>query len=152
LSGADEIRAQALEVAAGWSPPDAPEYWQLTASVFRVIAEHEDLPERLADLPPDRLRWTRPVTWLSLDPLVPLGPSGSASMQGLPLPDALVRYYQQGGVFAVLGARTFNGRCDGGRLLARAHPSGHWIEWIDSPASQSVPFAPDRHLVDMIWT
>ncbi len=28
----------------------------------------------------------RPVTWLSLDPLVPLGPSGRDSVQGLPFP------------------------------------------------------------------
>ena len=34
------------------------------------------------------------------------------------------------GVFAVLGARTFDGSADTGRLLARAHPSGQWIEWL----------------------
>ncbi|MBV9092524.1 MAG: DUF2332 domain-containing protein [Streptosporangiaceae bacterium] len=73
---------------------------------------------------------TRPVTWLSLDPLVPLGPSGRDSVQGLPVPPALVRDYQDGGVFAVLGARTFAGADDRGRLLARAHPSGGWVEWL----------------------
>jgi hypothetical protein len=55
MTGVDEIRAQALEVAAGWSPPGAPASWQLTASVFRVIAGHDELLERLAGLPPDRL-------------------------------------------------------------------------------------------------
>jgi hypothetical protein len=72
----------------------------------------------------------RPVTWLSLDPLVPLGPAGRDSVQGLPLPPALIRDYQHGGVFAVLGARTFDRDSDHGRLLARAHPSGQWIEWL----------------------
>ena len=72
----------------------------------------------------------RPVTWLSLDPLVPLGPAGRDSVQGLPLPPALIGDYQHGGVFAVLGARTFDGASDRGRLLARAHPSGQWIEWL----------------------
>jgi hypothetical protein len=72
----------------------------------------------------------RPVTWLSLDPLVPLGPAGSDSVQGLPLPPALVSDYQHRGVFAVLGARTFDENGDRGRLLARAHPSGQWIEWL----------------------
>jgi hypothetical protein len=72
----------------------------------------------------------RPVTWLSLDPLVPLGPAGRDSVQGLPLPPALVSDYQRGGVFAVLGARTFDDAGDRGRLLARAHPSGQWIEWL----------------------
>jgi hypothetical protein len=72
----------------------------------------------------------RPVTWLSLDPLVPLGPSGRDSVQGLPLAPALIRDYQDGGVFAVLGARIFDGADDRGRLLARAHPSGRWIQWL----------------------
>ncbi len=34
------------------------------------------------------------------------------------------------GVFAVLGARTFHGGTDQGRVLARAHPSGQWVEWL----------------------
>lgn len=72
----------------------------------------------------------RPVTWLSLDPLVPLGPSGRDSVQGLPLPPGLIRDYQHGGVFAVLGARIFDGADDCGYLLARAHPSGGWIQWL----------------------
>jgi hypothetical protein len=74
---------------------------------------------------------TRPVTWLSLDPLVPLGPSGQDSVQGLPLPAALVSDYQRHGVFAVLGACTFHDGAEDRRLLARAHPSGQWIEWLD---------------------
>lgn len=73
---------------------------------------------------------SRPVTWLSLDPLVPLGPGGRDSVQDLPLSSALIRDYQHGGVFAVLGTRTFDGAADSGRLLARAHPSGQWIEWL----------------------
>jgi len=73
----------------------------------------------------------RPVTWLSLDPLVPLGPSGRDSVQGLELPAQLVTDYQQHGVFAVLGVRTFHRGTDSGRLLARAHPSGQWIEWLE---------------------
>ena len=72
----------------------------------------------------------RPVTWVSLDPLVPLGPAGRDSVQGLAVPPALIRDYQRGGVFAVLGARTFDGDSDDGRLLGRAHPSGEWIEWL----------------------
>jgi len=84
----------------------------------------------------------RPVTWLSLDPLVPLGPSGRDSVQGLPVPPELIRDYQHGGVFAVLGARTFDGAGDRGRLLARAHPSGGWIQWLSgepAPGSQCDP-------------
>jgi hypothetical protein len=73
---------------------------------------------------------SRRVTWLSLDPLVPLGPSGRDSVQGLALPDSLVSDYQQEGVFAVLGARTFDRAAEGGRLLGRSHPSGQWMEWL----------------------
>jgi hypothetical protein len=92
-------------------------------------------------LPPDRLAGliavladtgrVRPVTWLSLDPLVPLGPEGRESVQGLELPASLARDYQQHGVFAVLGAVTFGPGWRRERLLARAHPSGQWIEWLD---------------------
>ena len=72
----------------------------------------------------------RPVTWLSLNPLVPLGPSGRDSVQGLAVPASLVADYQTDGVFAVLGARTFDRATEGGTLLARAHPSGLWVEWL----------------------
>ena len=75
---------------------------------------------------------TRPVTWLSLDPLVPLGRSGRDSVQDLRLPGWLIDDYQQRGVFAVLGARSFGGADDDGLLLARSHPSGQWVEWLDA--------------------
>ena len=42
-------------MAAGWSPPDAPESWRLTAALFEAIAAHDGLLSRLAGLPPDRL-------------------------------------------------------------------------------------------------
>jgi hypothetical protein len=51
---AEEIRAQALEVAAGWSPDGAPESWRLTAGLFGAIAAHEELLGRLASLPAGR--------------------------------------------------------------------------------------------------
>jgi hypothetical protein len=105
-----------------------------------------DLPVLVVDaylavfLPAGRLRGlttilagagrTRPVIWLSLDPLVPLGPAGRDSVQGLDLPAWLVADYQQRGVFAVLGARTFGPAEDERRLLGRAHPSGQWMEWL----------------------
>jgi hypothetical protein len=90
---------------------------------------------------------SRPVTWLSLDPLVPLGPSGRDSVQGLPLPRWLVHDYATHGVFAVLGALTFDGGASRGRLLARAHPSGQWVEWLDPASAGASPAAehPGRH-------
>jgi hypothetical protein len=82
---------------------------------------------------------SRPVTWLSLDPLVPLGPAGRDSVQGLELPASLISDYQRRGVFAVLGARTFHRGTDRGRLLARAHPSGQWVEWLDRESGDPPP-------------
>jgi hypothetical protein len=73
----------------------------------------------------------RPLTWLSLDPLVPLGRLGQRSVQGIAVPATLVDDYQRHGVFAVLGAVTFDGQGQHGRLLARAHPAGGWVEWLD---------------------
>ncbi|MGD0934140.1 MAG: DUF2332 family protein, partial [Streptosporangiaceae bacterium] len=55
LSGADEVRAQAQEVAGGWSPPGAPSSWRLTAALFEAIAADDELLEQLAVLPPGRL-------------------------------------------------------------------------------------------------
>lgn len=160
------------DAAKAWlqacSPPEASALARLAAAVetarrnpVSVIAGDvvDELPGVLASFPPGRsvivtdaylavflpparrarlagimasASLDRRVTWLSLDPLVPLGPSGQDSVQGLPLPDWLVRDYQQHGVFAVLGARTFRGGTQSGHLLARAHPSGQWVEWLAS--------------------
>ena len=95
-------------------------------AVFLPASRRARLAARLADA-----GRSRPVTWLSLDPLVPLGPGGRDSVQGLPLPGWLVRDYARG-VFAVLGARTFHRGDDQGQVLARAHPSGQWVEWLAS--------------------
>ncbi|HVT70994.1 MAG TPA: DUF2332 domain-containing protein [Trebonia sp.] len=95
-------------------------------AVFLPDQRRDELARILADA-----GRRRPVTWLSLDPLVPLGPLGHNSVQGLPLPTDLVGRYQRDGVFAVLGARTFGQAGDGGRLLACAHPSGQWTEWLE---------------------
>ncbi len=55
MTSVEQVRAQAEEVAAGWSPRDAPDSWRLTAELFRAIAAHEDLLRALAALPADRL-------------------------------------------------------------------------------------------------
>ena len=107
-----------------------PQHQRITVvDAYMAVFLPEERRAQLADIFAQAGRG-RPVTWLSLDPLVPLGPSGRDSVQGLPLPPALIRDYQHGGVFAVLGARTFDRTGDRGRLLARAHPSGGWIEWL----------------------
>ena len=75
---------------------------------------------------------SRPVTWLSLDPLVPLGPSGRNSVQGL----AFLHHWSA----ITSGAESLpcwepvpsTETSSRGHLLARAHPSGGWIEWLSN--------------------
>ena len=55
MPGRDELRAQALAMAQGWSPPRAPPSWRLTAALFEATAGQDDLLGRLAVLPADRL-------------------------------------------------------------------------------------------------
>jgi hypothetical protein len=54
------VVAPARAVATAWSPPDAPASWWLTAETFLAIARDRDLD------------------WISVDPLVPLGPDARA--------------------------------------------------------------------------
>jgi hypothetical protein len=49
------VREQALGIAAGWSPADAPPTWALTAELFRAIASEPDLLALGARIPADRL-------------------------------------------------------------------------------------------------
>jgi hypothetical protein len=107
-------------------PPERP---VLVTDAYLAVFLSDGQREQLAAICARAAR-RRPVTWLSLDPLIPLGPDGRHSVQGLPLPAGLVRDYAEQGVFAVLGARTFRDGADEARLLARAHPSGQWVEWL----------------------
>jgi hypothetical protein len=125
------VAGDAVEVLPGVLdsfPPQRPVY---VVDAYMAVFLTAEQRARLTDIMA-RAGRSRPVTWLSLDPLIPLGPSGQDSVQGLALPPSLVRDYQRHGVFAVLGARTFDGSTADGRLLARAHPSGQWIEWLDA--------------------
>jgi hypothetical protein len=118
---------EALPAVLDSLPPDLPVIvTDAYLAVFLAPAQRAKLVAVLSNA-----SRTRRVTWLSLDPLVPLGPSGRDSVQGLTVPDSVVAEYQEHGVFAVLGARTFDQAAEGGRLLARAHPSGQWIDWLD---------------------
>ena len=107
-------------------PPSLP---VLVTDAYLAVFLPPDQRAMLFDVLADAAR-SRPVTWLSLDPLVPLGPAGRDSVQGLKVPDSLVADYQNNGLFAMLGARTFDRGAEAGRLLARAHPSGLWVEWL----------------------
>jgi hypothetical protein len=147
VSAAEEIRAQALEVAAGWSPDGAPESWRLTASLFGAIAAHEELLGRLASLPADRLpallaaaaisylvRRDRPAPLATYFPQ-PGGPQpggtpcvSSPATCSARCPPCWTRSRPAAGSSSP--TRTYDGSVESSRLLARAHPSGEWVEWL----------------------
>ncbi|HYK27056.1 MAG TPA: DUF2332 domain-containing protein [Streptosporangiaceae bacterium] len=163
-----DARARAWLVAC--TPPEASALTRLTAAVAvarqhpaRIVAGDvvAELPAVLDALPPERhvvvsdaylavflprrdraelisiltrAARSRRVTWLSLDPLIPLGPTGRDSVQDIALPQSLICEYQERGVFALLSVRAFAADAvSQARILARAHPSGQWIEWMDTP-------------------
>jgi hypothetical protein len=74
---------------------------------------------------------SRDIAWISLDPLIPLGSRGRSSVQGLDLPGPLISRYQREGVFSILGVVSYEDGRRRQRLLARSHPSGTWMEWLD---------------------
>jgi len=71
----------------------------------------------------------RDVDWVSVDPLVPLGPDARQTVQGLDVPAAWVAENRAGGVFGVIGHVRVRDGVRSGEVLGRAHPSAAWLEW-----------------------
>lgn len=90
-------------------------------------------PQRLArfDALLTDLGRSRDLEWISVDPLVPLGPDGRATVQGLDVPAAWVADNRVGGVFGVIGRLSVRDGVRRGRVLGRAHPGAAWLEWCD---------------------
>lgn len=78
----------------------------------------------------ERLSRVRPIEWISVDPLVPLGPDADSTVQGLPVPDGWVEHNRAGGVFGVIGHVSLRDGRRTGRVVGRAHPSAAWLEWL----------------------
>jgi hypothetical protein len=88
-------------------------------------------PEQLAHFHQliDQIGRERDLEWISVDPLVPLGPQGTAAVQGTDVPDEWIRDNREGGVFGVIGRVSVRDGVRTGCLLGRAHPSAAWLEW-----------------------
>jgi hypothetical protein len=71
----------------------------------------------------------RDVDWVSVDPLVPLGPQARQTVQGLPVPQVWVDENRDGGVFGVIGHVRVRAGVRTGSVLGRAHPGAAWLEW-----------------------
>lgn len=51
----DAVRSQATAIARGWSPPDAPASWALTAAIFGALAQDDEMVGLAAEIPADRM-------------------------------------------------------------------------------------------------
>ena len=77
----------------------------------------------------DRIGRERDVEWISVDPLVPLGPHATTTVQGLPVPQQWLADNSDGGVFGVIGRVSIRAGRRTGTVLGRAHPGSAWLEW-----------------------
>jgi hypothetical protein len=78
----------------------------------------------------DRVGAVRDLDWISIDPLVPMGPDASQSVLGLRVPPALLQRNRREGVFGVIGRLSYRAGARSGAVLGLAHPGAAWLEWL----------------------
>jgi hypothetical protein len=71
----------------------------------------------------------RDLDWVSVDPLVPLGPDARRTVQHLDVPPQWIEENRKGGVFGVIGHVRIRDGARTGTVLGRAHPGATWLEW-----------------------
>jgi hypothetical protein len=81
---------------------------------------------------------TRDLDWISLDPLVPLGPGARRTVIGIDVPPAIAERSRRGGVFGALARLSVRGGRARRSLLALGHPGGAWLEWLQAARSRAV--------------
>lgn len=72
----------------------------------------------------------RDLDWISIDPLIPMGPEATSSVVGVPVPPALLARGRREGVFGVVGRVRYRGGRREAELLGLAHPGAAWLEWL----------------------
>lgn len=77
----------------------------------------------------DRIGRHRDLDWISIDPLVPLGPEARATVQGLDVPSRWLHDNRDHGVSGVISRISVRDGTRSARLLGRAHPGATWLEW-----------------------
>ncbi|MCW0214279.1 MAG: DUF2332 domain-containing protein [Pseudonocardia sp.] len=100
----------------------------LVDTYVHVFLPPQDL--RRFDALVDEIGRERDVEWVSVDPLVPLGPEARATVQGLDVPNAWVRENREGGVSGVIGRVSIRDGVRTGTVLGRAHLGAAWLEWL----------------------
>jgi hypothetical protein len=101
----------------------------LTDSYVHVFFDEHEL-RRFREFV-DAVGAERDIDWISVDPLVPLGPSATRSVVGVPVPPALIDRNRARGVFGVLGRVSHRAGRRSAGLLGIAHPGAAWLEWLD---------------------
>jgi hypothetical protein len=92
-------------------------------AVFMSESEREQLRREL-----DAIARTRPVVWISNNPVVPFGENPDRTTAGLMIPDEL-RRRNRSELFGAVCATTWPQGRRSARLVALTHPGGCWLEW-----------------------
>ncbi len=79
----------------------------------------------------DAIGARRDLDWISVDPLTPLGPGGTHSVQGIAVPGSLVERNRREGVFGLIGRIRYRDGRREEQLLGAAHPGSAWLDWFD---------------------
>jgi hypothetical protein len=123
-------RGDAIELLPDLLAQVPSDHLTIAVDAFTAVFFSDEQRARFRDILADHSR-ARDLDWISLDPLIPVGTAGRYSVQELPVDEELVQQYQQGGVFGLLSVLSFRRGRQSGRLLARAHPSGTRMTWLD---------------------
>jgi hypothetical protein len=118
----------ALPAVLAGLPPD--ELICLVDTYVHVFLPPPELARYVALL--DDVGRHRDLEWISVDPLVPLGPHATGTVQGLPVPASWLDDNRNGGVFGVIGRVSVREGRRTGAVLGRAHPGSAWLEWTAS--------------------
>jgi hypothetical protein len=123
------VRGDAIDVLEDvlGSIPEGPTVCLLDAYVH-VFFEPQQLQAFRALV--DRIGAERDLDWISIDPLVPMGPSATKHVLGIPVPPSLIERNHREGVFGVVGRLTYRGGGASGALIGIAHPGAAWLEWL----------------------
>ena len=98
----------------------------VTDTYVAVFMSEEDRERLRREL--DEIARTRPVVWISNDPVVPLGTSPDRTTAGVAITDELKRR-NRSEMFGAVCATTWPQGRRTPRLVALTHPGGCWLEW-----------------------
>lgn len=81
----------------------------------------------------------RDLDWVSTDPLVPMGETATSTVTGLAAPPQLLERNRREGVFGTVSRVSYRRGERTSAILATAHPSALWLQWLDRETAVSPP-------------